>query len=72
MATFTNLSKNSINPSQVSKNSVSTRSNVYTGQGWHYNQPGLTYNGTTDTDTENTVRYNLEGTAISITNLTKN
>jgi hypothetical protein len=42
------------------------------GQGWDYNQEGVTYNGATDTVTNNIVYYNSEGTPSTWTFETRN
>ena len=62
VATFTNTAKNAASPKRYAKG----------GSGWDYDQPEITYDGTTDPITGLPIFYDSLGTTPVIANLTKN
>lgn len=73
MTTFTNpVSKTAIvNGANTSKSSVTLGVVTKAGQGWLYDQAGLTYDGVTDPTTGLPVYYDSLGTTPTFTNLPK-
>lgn len=70
MSIFTNLPKNSISPSNLTKHSASLSTLSKTIHPWKYNQVGFKYNQTIDTATIYSIYYNGIGQE-SFSNLTK-
>lgn len=73
MTNFTNpVSKTAItNATNAQKSSVTLGRVVKAGQGWQYDQPGITYDGATDPVTGLPVYYDSLGTQPTWNNLAK-
>lgn len=70
-AAYTNQTVHAASHTNQGKNSAAYTNQGGAGRPWQYNQSGVTYNGPIDTNTGQTLYYNLEGIGAFFTNQTK-
>jgi len=70
-ASYTNQAIHAASYTNQGKNTASYTNQSGAGRPWQYNQSGITYNGPTDTNTGQTLYYDLEGIGAVFTNQAK-